>query len=470
MRNTQQALDDLNEYPTLHQRLHLVDGLRDVGRASHDKEQTTVGCGADPLKAGLGDPALKIILESSAKGFAFDFDAVTATATVLVPANVGNTEAKQLAGALHELFRHEQIAAALQTVFIAGSSNNAQAFLRSQPYDLVNHIEKQITRAYKPSPEFHLTFSLLTASGAPSSWDIQEALDENIKPLLQALSTTARIDVTTQVQLYSAYSPAVHPLVVEGREGMLLQQKDLTAFVNAAEWPLAPSIGDGPTLNFVLYVPAVDQIPLRIEDNDETSWLIPQWGGIQILNPPLLADSDSDISTLSAHLSKDMLQQSFQTFASQLLSLLGVSQPDSATRSLPLQLRLDAYKRFTALTLYLKAASSLGSLSRLAQHLNNIPIPRHVAQLVDDTIGNLTTCCHDFEDSRWDSALAHAKVAYYDSEKAFFDKSMVGQVYFPDEHKVAVYLPLLGPIGVPLLVGLLKEVKRFVSKKKAMAK
>lgn len=51
-----------------------------------------------------------------------------------------------------------------------------------------------------------------------------------------------------------------------------------------------------------------------------------------------------------------------------------------------------------------------------------------------------------------------------EAERGFFEKSMVGQVYFPDEHKVAVYLPLLGPIGVPLLVGLLKEIKRIVKK------
>lgn len=44
---------------------------------------------------------------------------------------------------------------------------------------------------------------------------------------------------------------------------------------------------------------------------------------------------------------------------------------------------------------------------------------------------------------------------------------MVGQMYFPDEHRVAVYLPLLGPIGVPLILGLLKEVKRVVAGWKA---
>ena len=53
-------------------------------------------------------------------------------------------------------------------------------------------------------------------------------------------------------------------------------------------------------------------------------------------------------------------------------------------------------------------------------------------------------------------------MAENEAERGFFEKSMVGQVYFPDEHKVAVYLPLLGPIGVPLIVGLLKEVRRIV--------
>ncbi|KAK5461182.1 GPI transamidase component [Exophiala xenobiotica] len=466
VRDTQQVLDDLNEYPTLHQRLHLVSRLSSTKRAGQEEDRPE--CGGDPTDPVLGDPALKIILEPAPPdAFEFKLDAVTATATVR---GSGNNIPKQLANILQDLFKDEQITAALQVVSLASHSNYAQAFLKSQPFDQVTSIEKRISRAYKSSPEFHLTFSLFTASGSPSSWDVQEALKDHIYPLVQALSDTAQIDVTTQVQLYSAFSPAVQPVLLEERNGTFLQEKDLTAFVNAAEWPLAPSIGEGPTLNFILYVPSMDQIPLTIDGVEGTSWLIPQWGGIQILNPPMQPDAESGAVVLPAHLTKDILQQPFQTFSSQLMSLLGVSLSDGATKALPLQLRLDAYKRFSALTLYLKAASSLGSLSRLAQRLSNIPIPKNVAQLVDDTIGNLTTCCHAFQDSSWNAALSHAKVAYRDSEKAFFDKSMVGQVYFPDEHKVAVYLPLLGPVGVPLLVGLLREIKRFVSKRKAAPK
>jgi hypothetical protein len=33
-----------------------------------------------------------------------------------------------------------------------------------------------------------------------------------------------------------------------------LKKEGLSAFVNAAEWPLNPSIGSGPTINFILYV------------------------------------------------------------------------------------------------------------------------------------------------------------------------------------------------------------------------
>lgn len=63
-------------------------------------------------------------------------------------------------------------------------------------------------------------------------------------------------------------------------------------------------------------------------------------------------------------------------------------------------------------------------------------------------------------------ALYHARVAEQEAERAFFEKSMVGQLYFPDEHKIAVYLPLLGPIGVPLVMGLLNELKAWRKRRK----
>lgn len=463
VQDTQQALDDLNEYPILHQRLHLVQRLSSNLVEDNDIPRWRMDCGADPLQLSGSEPALNIILEPGGDTYKFELQPRGSIAKVQFPDNSKSAVPTDLAQSLNDLFKSEQIAAALHIVSLASNSHQALAFLKSQPYSDVAEIERQLGRAFKSSPTYHLTFSLFTAEGVPSNWDIRQALSDHIDPLVRALSRTANFSITSQIQLYSPFSPAIRPQTEEGREGRFLEQHDLTAFVNAAEWPLSPSIGSGPTVNFILYVPARDQTPLRIKDHEGTSWLIPQWGGILILNPPLLSAPVTGLLAPPSQLSRDVLGESFETFSAQLLSLLGVLQSDFEGRPLPLQFRLQAHTRLTVFTLYLKAASSLGSLARLAQHLNNIPIPRHVSQLVENTISNLTASTHAFQESRWNAALAHATLAFEDSERAFFDKSMVGQVYFPDEHKVAVYLPLLGPIGVPLLVGLLREVRKFVS-------
>jgi phosphatidylinositol glycan class S len=67
-------------------------------------------------------------------------------------------------------------------------------------------------------------------------------------------------------------------------------------------------------------------------------------------------------------------------------------------------------------------------------------------------------------------SLEHARIAETEAERAFFEKSMVGQLYFPDEHKVTVYLPLLGPVGVPLLMSLLTELKAWRVRRQQKAK
>jgi phosphatidylinositol glycan class S len=69
--------------------------------------------------------------------------------------------------------------------------------------------------------------------------------------------------------------------------------------------------------------------------------------------------------------------------------------------------------------------------------------------------------CTDLKEGRFHKALESAKLAEMKVERAFFEPSMVAMVYFPDEHKVAVYLPLLGPVAVPLIMSAIKELKAF---------
>lgn len=69
----------------------------------------------------------------------------------------------------------------------------------------------------------------------------------------------------------------------------------------------------------------------------------------------------------------------------------------------------------------------------------------------------------------WASARAMrwAREALRRSEAAYFDPTMVPQLYFPQDHLMAVYFPFLAPLAFPLIIGFAQELLRFYRKRKA---
>lgn len=319
--------------------------------------------------------------------------------------------------------------------------------------EIAGTLAKRTTRSVKYAPAYHLSFSLFTPEATPSAWEINEVLQKTFTPILKALSPISHFTIDTQVQPYALLPASVQPVYNEGINGWTLNEKDLGGFINTAEWPLSPSIGVGPTINFVLYVPSSKQSPLYINGSSDNSWLVPQWGGVVLHNSPDLLRGQV-ASTLSA----GDIAPAALTSSSQLMSLLGV--PETPARSLPM--RLSTMKRVQAARLFFSASSTMGSLARLVQTLPSISIPDSVADNVAATLHHLDLACNNFREGAFDEALQNGKTAEAHAENAFFEKSMVGQVYFPDEHKVAVYLPLLGPVAVPLLVAAVRELKAIL--------
>ncbi|PIG84292.1 GPI transamidase component PIG-S [Aspergillus arachidicola] len=473
LRTTQHTLDDLNEFSAHHLRLKLSE---ENSVASHEDilEQP------QPALDRRADTALTIRLlpqedlaapRSELHPDTTRLDVYYPPSQIPPPSASNPPLSAYIAGELQNLFTEEKaiIAQVLSDNNVGGantptsSSNNQQqpsAILNSISPQLVESITRRLRRSMKYAETYHLAFSLFTPGSEPSSWDVKTAVEEYISPLLQAFAPISNFTVDTQVQLYATSAPtAPLPVYDETQAAWMLKKEDLSAFINAAEWPLSPSIGSGPTINFILYVPAPSQSPMVVKESSATSWIIPQWGGVFLLNPPL---STADHSSNPPHLSQEALRPAFLTFSHQLLTLLGAP---ATPASLPF--RLQTLIRIRAATLLLSASSTMGSLARLTESLPSIPIPANVATSVSTTLSHLASTCEHLREGRFQAALADARVAETEAERSFFEKSMVGQVYFPDEHKVAVYLPLLGPIGVPLIVGLLKEVKRVVTGLKA---
>ncbi|EHA24300.1 hypothetical protein ASPNIDRAFT_209342, partial [Aspergillus niger ATCC 1015] len=437
LRSTQHTLDDLNEFSAHHLRLKL----------SHENPD-------QPPAADAADTALTVRLlpqdDLSSPRAALHHDTtqldVFYPPSQIPPPSASNSPLSTfLADELQLLFAEEKaiIAQVLSDNNIPGAPTSP---------DLAESVTRRLRRSMKYADTYHLAFSLFTPGASPSSWDIQAAVHDYITPVLDAFSPISNFTVDTQVQLYATSSPtAPPPEYDETHSAWTLKKDDLSAFINAAEWPLSPSIGPGPTINFILYIPSPSQSPLVVKDSLATSWIIPQWGGVFLLNPTPTPDHPT-------HLTKETLGPAFMTFSHQLLTLLGAPSTPP-----PLPLRLQTLTRVRAASLLLSASSTMGSLARLTESLPQIPIPATVATSVSTTLSHLSSACDHLRHGQFQAALASARVAEGEAERSFFEKSMVGQMYFPDEHKVAVYLPLLGPVGVPLIVGLLKEVKKVVS-------
>jgi phosphatidylinositol glycan class S len=403
----------------------------------------------DPYHNATGEPAITVVLNEDEKTGDLVANLLSMTSTLEVthapPGSAGGDAISAfLAQEVRRIFQDEQASIAY---LLRGSSFSKASKNFQLSHETTQAIERRTTRAFKYASTYHVTFSLFAASASPSAWDIEEAIQQYINPLLRQLATVSDFHVDTQVQLFASFSPSIAaPQLDETSNTYKLLHSDLSGFINAAEWPLSPSIGSGPTLNMVLYVPAPEQSPLLLETGGN-SWTIPQWGGVQILNPA---------NKQTQRLTSSDLEPVMLTFADQLMALLGVpSTPQS------LALRIQRLKRERATSLILSASSTLGALVRLTRKLESIAIPASVATSVDETLSHLDQACGNLREGRYQLALENARVAEAEAEKAFFEPSMVGQVYFPDEHKVAVYVPLLGPMAVPLVMSALKELKNW---------
>ncbi|KAI1146031.1 phosphatidylinositol-glycan biosynthesis class S protein [Nemania diffusa] len=344
--------------------------------------------------------------------------------------------ATYVAAQLRETFAEEQ---AIMSYFLATSTISSDQRPQDVHQTIDESLSKRMTRSMKYAGTYHLTFSLFASGSVPSSWDIDSAIDQYMRPVLDMLKPIHNFTIDTQVQLYA----------IPGVQSQVLTKEDLSSFINAAEWPLSPSIGGAPTINFIIFM-GNQTIGLNSGDDMSQSWLVPQWGSVYLLSPPA-----------ATHVPSEFLKQPILTFASHLLSLLGTPQSGS------LPMRLSTLTRVRSVDMLLRASSSLGSLARLSLALPSISIPSSVADGVAKSIHHLELACSRLGSTE---SLEHARIAETEAERAFFEKSMVGQLYFPDEHKVAVYLPLLGPVGVPLVMSLITEFKAWNTRRQLKAR
>ncbi|ODV81557.1 uncharacterized protein CANTADRAFT_24459 [Suhomyces tanzawaensis NRRL Y-17324] len=295
------------------------------------------------------------------------------------------------------------------------------------------------------SPKYNVVFTLLTENGKTIEWDIEKAIDL-FQPAFHKLQHFTNFSINTQIQYYS--KPSTEIAFNEEQNSYIITPESLSTFINFGDWNLITH-DILPTINFLVFFPEsnYDGIKTIIDKSSTNSFLVPQWGGVKILNKdmPILKDS-----TVSIH--EDELLPIMEIFTSQLYQLLGAPEAPKSPN-----IRVDILSRIAFVKNIGKSLETLKSLIKLTESLNEISVPETTKNYVNLSLDAIKkSFAYLNNEQNYGLAMSLSADALKFSDKAFFEKEMVQQAYFPSEHKLAVFLPLLGPVGSIVFLGFLK--------------
>ena len=165
---------------------------------------------------------------------------------------------------------------------------------------------------------------------------------------------------------------------------------------------IASSASNDPVIHLVLFIPSSKHSPLHIFEegvegrasiSPSNAFLLPQWGGIVLLNPSSATPNPLPRLGLSD------LDSIFNTFAYQLLTLLGVPGLPPSVRSVAAKAdgpqepftdwELDALLRRRAIENVWGSTETLESIVRLVDQIESMPVGQDVRGDIQDALAAL---------------------------------------------------------------------------------
>ncbi|MCI4386381.1 hypothetical protein PGIGA_G00061660 [Pangasianodon gigas] len=330
-------------------------------------------------------------------------------------------------------------------------------------------------RAIKSSPGYEITFSLLNPDPKSHNlhWDIEGAVHSYIQPLLDKLSPIANFSVDSQILYYAVLG--VNPRFDNTVSAYTLNAASLSHVINPVEARLGSNAASSyPVLNFLLYVPEAHHSPLFIRDHRKkevpsNAFHSPRWGGIMVYNVNDMYGPEVEFPVdININMAKVM-----GVFLAQLRLLLGVQKtqpppgfflqsPGSAGLA---DWELDRLLWSRSVENVATATTTITSLAQLLDQISNIVINDNIAQQVSSAVTSLQAAMAELETGNLAFALQYSREAILASERAFFDPSLLHLLYFPDDQKFAIYIPLFLPMCVPIVLSLLKIISEIRQKR-----
>ena len=91
---------------------------------------------------------------------------------------------------------------------------------------------------------------------------------------------------------------------------------------------------------------------------------------------------------------------------------------------------------------------TMQSLSHLLTQISNIVINEDVSKEVFSAVDNYGRALKQAEKGDLESTFEKSQKSFISSEKAFFDDTLLALLYFPEDQKYAIYIPLFLPVAI----------------------
>ncbi|XP_072175375.1 GPI transamidase component PIG-S-like [Diadema setosum] len=353
----------------------------------------------------------------------------------------------------------------LKSVIVSESS--LQKHYRKARGNTKSVADLESMRSFRYKPGYELSFTLLVPEphNVLAHWDMDQAQTVYLDPMLQRMRDFAEFTVTSQVLYYTGLS--VTPKLTPGGGSHFFPHTSLGHIITPVEAKLGSHVTNFPNLNFVVYIPPLDQSPLYIhsqggEPVDTNAFLSPRWGGVLIHNTPTPGENASKPHHVDVDGGGIM-----PVFLAQLRLLLGVPTPknvdgsfiDEPTKTSVMDWEYESLLRRHCIENLATASTTLFSLSQLLEKIGNIVIKDDIAQQVYVAVESMQSSHRFLRDGKLQPAFQASKRAIIASEEAFFDPSLLELLYFPDDQKFAIYIPLFLPVSIPVIMSLIKAAK-----------
>lgn len=243
-----------------------------------------------------------------------------------------------------------------------------------------------------------------------------EEIDTALQPFLKSVSSVANFTVKSQ-WLYLV-ELGVQPKKFEDHYALFEEQ--LPHIVTPLEKKLWSHLSPRPCINLVIYVSQCS-FPLRLYDSarrpvPSNSFINPGWGGITVLNP--------NEEACSKQMYTPNVSQIIPVFTTQLRKLFDIENTNVLS-----------FKKRQAEKMIDSSKRTLKSLAQLLIEISSIVISDDVADRIKIAIKATEDAETLLKQGDLDEGLNKAKIAFWNSESAFSDPSLLALLYFPDDQK-----------------------------------